>query len=105
MNGAAAMSVEMCEVTEISNADGMAASETQRAASAQVGAGSGSASAAGTCEDRAERSISTPHHTMSTISTTNSTAQPRVCCPSVVSGSITNGYESNARKLPMLLAA
>jgi hypothetical protein len=81
----------MCEVTEMSSAEGIAASTTQRAAFAQVGADPENASATGTSAVRIERSISTPHHAISTISTTNSTAQPRVCWPSVVSGSIANG--------------
>src|ERR1043165_5401477 len=37
MNGAAAMSVEMCAVTEMSSADGTAASAIHRAASRQDG--------------------------------------------------------------------
>lgn len=46
MKGAAAMSVEMCAVTETSSADGTAASATKLAASRQPGGGAGSARAA-----------------------------------------------------------
>src|SRR5215210_6374954 len=105
MNGAAAMSVEMCEVTEMSNADGIAASATQRATVLQDGAASDKASVLGASVGRGERSISQPHHAISAISTKNSTVQPHLCWPRLVSGSITNGYETSARKLPILLAA
>ena len=54
MKGAAAMSVEMCEVTEISSADGTAASAIQRAASRQVGAGSSEASVTGASAGRGD---------------------------------------------------
>ena len=90
MKGAAAMSVEMCEVTEISSADGTAASTTQRAACCQVGAATGTSSAT-TSLLRMVRSISTPHHAISAISATNSAAQTQRCWPSVVNGSTTNG--------------
>ncbi len=76
MNGAAAMSVEMCEVTEISSADGTAASATQ---SSRIAPGRrrprlirGWRSHVGGAR---RRSISTPHHAISAISTTNSAAQ------------------------------
>src|SRR5438046_1910771 len=74
MNGAAAMSVEMCEVTEMSSAEGIAASTTQRAAFDQVGWDSQNASATVTSAVRIARSISMPHHAISTISNTSSTA-------------------------------
>ena len=61
MKGAAAMSVEMCAVTEISSAEGTAASTTQRAASRQVGARLGRCLRRRRVAAARERSISTPH--------------------------------------------
>ena len=40
---------------------------------------------------RGERSMSHPHHPIRAINTTNSTAQPHLCWPRLVSGSIANG--------------
>src|SRR3954453_13128520 len=106
MKGAAATSVEMCAVTEIKSADGIAARITQRTASRQVGAGAASSSCRAVASAvRGERSISTPHQAINAISTTKNTAQVQRCCPRVVSGSTAKGYEISARKLPTLLAA
>ena len=91
MKGAAAMSVEMCAVTEISSAEGTAASTIQRAASRQVGAGTRHVFRRRLRCRACVRSISTPHHAISAISATNSTAQAQRCWPSVVNGSTTNG--------------
>src|SRR5262249_33979046 len=98
-----AMSVEICAVTEISSADGTAASTIQRAACAQLGAGVGAALAA--AARGADCSISRPDQAISAISTMNSAAQTWRSLTSAVNGSTTNGYEISARKLPTLLAA
>src|SRR5947209_5044186 len=106
MKGAAATSVEICAVTEIKSADGIAASRTQRVASRQVGAGTAASSSVALCVvPRGERSISAPHQAINAISTRKKMAQVQRCWLSVVKGSTANGYEISARKLPILLAA
>src|SRR4029077_7073589 len=98
MKGAAAMSVEMWAVTEISSADGTAARTIQRPACCQLGAGVAAVSSIATARG-ADCSISRPHQAISAISATNSAAQTQRCAPRVENGSTTNGDDNSGQTL------
>ena len=98
------MSVEIWAVTATSRPDGTAATNTQRLIVGHDGFG-----VAGTswtvCAFAGARSSSAPQAAISAVSSAKPTLHSRLCVCTAKIGSSRIGYDSSARKLPMLDAA
>src|SRR4051794_26927410 len=100
-SGAAATSVEICAVTAINSPDGTAARKIQRKRSGQFGA-TASTSSLVAAATTGERSNNMPQPAISTTNKPYSAVQIRFCVCSENIGSSSTGYDSSARKLPIL---